>query len=161
MKKWVIWLTLAFVLAAVNTMIAGKERILRHGQSMLFELLPVDPRSLIQGDYLALRYQIAGQVPKNELKDHGCLVVNLDQNNVAHYVRVHKSEPLSSGEHLLFYRNRNNVKLGAESFFFQESKAKEFWRPRYAELKVADDGRSVLASLRGRDFEKLGGGEKK
>ena len=161
MKKWILLITLAFVLVAVNTMIASKGKILRSGQTMLFELAPVDPRSLIQGDYMALRYQIARQVPKDELKDHGCLVVNLDQNNVGHYVRVHKGEPLSGGEHLLFYRNRNNVKLGAESFLFQESKEKEYRGARYAELKVADDGRSVLAGLRGKDFEKLGESDKK
>ena len=161
MKKWIVWITLAFILAAVNTMIASKERILRHGQTMFFRLDPVDPRSLFQGDYMALRYNIRNQVPQADLAKKGFLVVRLDENQVAQFVRVHKGGPLAEGEHLLFYRKRQELKLGAESFLFQESKAKEYGRARYADLKVADDGKSVLAGLRGKDFEKLGGGDKK
>jgi len=161
MKKWILLITLVFILAAVNTMIASKEKILRNGQSMLFRLDPVDPRSLFQGDYMALRYNIRRQAPQADLKKKGFLVVRLDGDQVAQFVRVHKGGPLAEGEHLLFYRKRQELKLGAESFLFQESKAKEYGRARYAELKVAADGRSVLAGLRGADFEKLGGSGKK
>jgi uncharacterized membrane-anchored protein len=156
MKKWVVWLVLALVLAAVNGMVVSKEMILRHGQSMLLKLQPVDPRSLIQGDYMALRYSILNSVTLDETERQGCLVVRLDENNVAQFVRVHKGEALASGEHLLYYHKRGHLKLGAESFLFQETKASEYRRARYAEFKVASDGKSVLAGLRGENFEELG-----
>ena len=50
------------VLALVNLQIFGKEAIIRDGRTVLLRLAPVDPRSLIQGDYMALRYGIAGWV---------------------------------------------------------------------------------------------------
>ncbi|MFX7329222.1 GDYXXLXY domain-containing protein, partial [Acinetobacter baumannii] len=35
---------------------AQKEMLLKEGQLVLLPLAPVDPRSLMQGDYMALRY---------------------------------------------------------------------------------------------------------
>lgn len=160
MKKWMIWLTLAFVLAALNGTIASKENILRHGQAMLFKLEPVDPRSLIQGYYMELRYEIIRSAPMDQVGKSGCLVVRLDENKVAQFVRVHTGEPLADGEYLIAYKKRANLKLGAESFLFQEGKAQEYSKARYAELKVRPDGKSVLAGLRDGGFEKLGGPKK-
>jgi uncharacterized membrane-anchored protein len=156
MRKWVVWINLAVVLIAVNGMIVSKEKILRHGQTMLFQLDPVDPRSLIQGDYMALRYALRRQVPQDQLQERGFVVVRLDEHQVAQFVRIYHGGPLSEGEHLLFYKKRQELKIGAESFLFQESKAQEYRGARYAELKVSDDGRGVLAGLRGGDFAKLG-----
>ena len=49
----------ALVLIAVNLSIVAKERIKTGGEPIFLELAPVDPRSLMQGDYMALRFAIA------------------------------------------------------------------------------------------------------
>ena len=45
-------------------LIADREYTLRAGVEVVLETLPVDPRSLLQGDYAILRYKIA-QAPDN------------------------------------------------------------------------------------------------
>ena len=156
LKNILFWGTTLLVLAAVNFLIVKKENTLASEHTMLLRLAPVDPRSLIQGDYMVLRYAIARDISEAQLEDKGYIVVSLDENDVAKFVRIHKGESLQEGEHLLFYRNRGGLRLGAESFFFQEGDAKLYSNARYAELKVDASGASVLVGLRGEDFRSLG-----
>ena len=156
MKKFILWGAALLILAAVNVMIMQKERTLTNGRTMLLRLAPRDPRSLMQGDYMVLRYALAREVPKEQLQAAGCIVVSLDEHEVAEFVRVHRDEQLGSGEHLLFYRNRRGLRLGAESFFFQEGDAELYANARYGELKVDESGASVLVGLRGEDLAPLG-----
>lgn len=55
---------LLLVLLAVNLMVLNKESSLAQGRTVFLELAPVDPRSLMQGDYMVLRYALADQVPQ-------------------------------------------------------------------------------------------------
>ena len=156
MKKLILWGTALLILAAVNFMILQKERTLTNGRTMLLRLAPRDPRSLMQGDYMVLRYALARAIPQEQLQAKGCIVVSLDEHDIAEFVRVHRDEELSSGEYLLFYRNRRGLRLGTESFFFQEGNADLYAGARYGELKVDKSGTSVLVGLRGEDFTPLG-----
>lgn len=53
-------------------------------------------------------------------------------------------------------RRGSDSRLGAESFFFQEGNAKYYTGAKYGELRVAENGDSVLSGLRGKELEKLG-----
>ena len=160
MKKSILWAVALLILATINFMIMEKEHTLAEGGTMLLRLAPQDPRSLMQGDYMVLRYALAREIPATELEaDRGCLVVSLNEHNVAEFVRIHRNEELGSNEHLLFYRNRRGLRLGAESFFFQEGDAGLYGEARYGELKVDESGGSVLVGLRGADFSPLGKGQ--
>ncbi|MBN8723149.1 MAG: GDYXXLXY domain-containing protein [Acidobacteria bacterium] len=161
-----LWSTLAaliVILFVVNAMIIQKEGVLASGKTVLLRLAPVDPRSLIQGDYMVLDYEISRQFTHEELKTvprEGNLVIKIDTNNVATFLRFHKGETLNPGEHLLYYRVKvskyfSRMQLGAESFFFQEGHAKYYETARYGELKIDAKGNSVLAGLRGEKFEVL------
>jgi len=157
MRKILFWGTALLVLLAVNYLIVTKEKTLASGLTMLLELAPVDPRSLIQGDYMELRYVIARDIPKGQLKkDKGQIVVSLDAHDIARFVKVPRGEKLRAGEYLLFYRNRGELRLGAESFMFQEGDAGLYSEAKYGELKVDASGRSVLVGLRRKDFKPLG-----
>jgi uncharacterized membrane-anchored protein len=59
MKRWrsiLLWGGLLLALVVVNHGIVQRERILSDGRVLLLELQPVDPRSIMQGDYMALRF---------------------------------------------------------------------------------------------------------
>lgn len=86
------------------------------------------------------------------------MVVTLDDSSVATFKRFHSpATPLGAGEHLLRYRKSGNgIRLGAESFFFQEGNAKFYSGAKYGELRVAGSGDSVLVGLRGQELEPLG-----
>ena len=59
MRKAVVIAAGLLVLAAANWSILLRERLLTEGRVVLLELAPVDPRSLMQGDYMALRFKAA------------------------------------------------------------------------------------------------------
>ncbi|MFZ2755004.1 MAG: GDYXXLXY domain-containing protein [Lysobacteraceae bacterium] len=65
MKHWrliLLWGGLLLALVVVNHGIVQRERILSDGRVLLLELQPVDPRSLMQGDYMALRFAVVDDI---------------------------------------------------------------------------------------------------
>jgi uncharacterized membrane-anchored protein len=148
------------VLAAANYTIYSRERHLAEGTVVLLELAPADPRSLMQGDYMALRFKVAdeafGRARQKEARD-GRLVVGLDERGVGTFVRRDGGERLAAGEVLLRYRIRDGrVKFATNAFFFQEGHAKHYARARYGEFRVAPSGELLLTHLRGEKLERLG-----
>lgn len=162
MKRLLFWGTTLLVLVVINLQVAAKERTLHDGRRVLLQLAPVDPRSLIQGDYMRLRYRIAGELARDELPHQGRLVLSLDDHAVASFVRLDDGSPLAPQEQLLVYRNRGELfgrgglRLGAESFLFQEGDAKLYQGAVYGELQVDGEGNSVLVGLRDAEYERLG-----
>lgn len=156
MKKLLLWGTTLLVLLTVNYQIVKKEAVLETGTTLLLALAPVDPRSLIQGDYMVLRYAIADEIADKNLPGTGRIVVSLDDNRVAAFLRLHTGEALKEGETLLFYRNHGGLRFGAESFMFQEGDADVYSKARYGELKVDESGSSILIGLRDSAYRVLG-----
>jgi uncharacterized membrane-anchored protein len=150
---------LLLVLGVTTQQIVQKERLLSDGASVLLELAPVDPRSLIQGDYMALDYAIARQLTgESGWPRDGAVVVAPDADGVARFVRRHDSGvPLGPGESLLQYRRREGrVRIGTDAFFFQEGHASRYTAARYGELKVDASGASLLVGLRDAERQPLG-----
>jgi uncharacterized membrane-anchored protein len=142
---------LLLALGVPNIAIVRKERLLASGTSILLELAPVDPRSLIQGDYMRLDYAITRTLEgASEWPRDGHLVVRVDENGVGHFVRRHRADtPLANGERLVLYRRRGGrVRVGTDAFHFQEGAAGRYETARYGELRVDDSGASVLVGLR-------------
>lgn len=154
------WLAAALLLAlAVPAwQVAAKERVLQRGAPMLLRLRPVDPRSLIQGDYMQLRYVIADEAADARgLARSGALVIRLDADGVAALVRVDDGRPLADGERRLRYRLRDgDLRLGAESFFFPEGTGDRYEAAAFGELVAVEDGESVLVALRDASRQRLG-----
>jgi uncharacterized membrane-anchored protein len=139
------------VLVAVNGSIVAKERIKTHGERIYLELLPVDPRSLMQGDYMALRFALAERIPTT---GSGSAPLLIDERGVA------TLDPDSHAEGLrIRYRVRNErVWLGTNAYFFEEGTAQHFTRARYGEFRVdRTSGEAVLVALRGPELEELRG----
>jgi uncharacterized membrane-anchored protein len=153
------------VLAVVNRAIWEKEQVLSKGTTVLVELGRADPRSLIQGDYMRLWYNIPEEVRLEirESRRDGKVVVALDERGVARVLRIpSEDESLTKDEHLLSYKYRGGrIYLGARSFFFQEGHAGYYASARFGEMRVAGNGDSVLVGLRGQDLQRLGPEEPK
>lgn len=160
MRKAIAILAGIAVLAAANWTIHGRERLLADGAVVLLELAPVDPRSLMQGDYMALRFKVADEAfgrSRGKEAEDGRIVVKLDESGVGSFVRRDGGESLSQGEALVRYRVREGkVKFATNAFFFQEGHAKYYARARYGEFRVAPSGDLSLTHLRGEKLERLG-----
>lgn len=157
MRNAILWITTLLIFALVNAQIVQKELLLKQGIPMLLRLAPVDPRSLIQGDYMALRYDLPEFLREDSLPRDGHLIVHLDEQQVATILRVHTPDaPPGQGEHLLRYRRREgSVYLGSNAFFFQEGRADYYANACYSELRVNNSGESVLVGLRDNDLHPL------
>jgi uncharacterized membrane-anchored protein len=160
MRKGLLWIVLALILIVVNAMIFGKEKILAEGETMLLQLAPRDPRSLMQGDYMALRYSLANEIRQKtpeQASIDGRIVVTLDQQGVAQFVRLHDpSTTLVANERLLRFRKRGNqLRLASNAFFFQEGHGEYYRNARYGELRVSRDGEAVLVGLRDNQYQVL------
>jgi len=147
MRKLIILLAGIAILAVVNYSIYKKEQLLANGRVVFLELAPVDPRSLMQGDYMALRFRLQNAVsPSSSLRD-GHLVVAVDSHGVATFRRMDNGTALAADELKLFYRVRaNQVKLGTNAFFFQEGD----------EERIDNNGQLLLTGLRDENLQKLG-----
>ena len=92
------------IVVLLNLQIAGKERILRDGTIVLLRLAPVDPRSLLQGDYMALRYAMTSEVASAARAagiSDGTIVISLAENNEAKFVALYDGQPLSGDQRLM------------------------------------------------------------
>jgi uncharacterized membrane-anchored protein len=149
--KWlIIVLNLILLLVYFNYSVIKKEELLKGGQLILLKLAPVDPRSLMQGDYMRLRYEISENIDSDNMPKRGYCVVRINSFGVAEKVRFQENvTPFVAGEYLINYTlsNRWNVNIGAESFFFQEGHAKKYEQAKYGGVKIDKNGNSLLIGL--------------
>lgn len=150
-KKIILALNLLLVFGFFAFSVVKKDRLYTGGTEILLKLAPVDPRSLMQGDYMKLNYAIRNQIGKD---DGEYIVVKVDSDNVANYERQQDdNKDLSEGELLLRYsvNNKGRICIGAENYFFQEGTGNKYAHAEYGLLKVDDDGNCVLVGLCGED----------
>jgi uncharacterized membrane-anchored protein len=170
MAKKIVLLATIVILGIVNGWIIGKEAHLAEGRIVYLELAPLDPRSLMQGDYMALRFKIANAVhqalPKaEEYRDwrqavdasDGYVVVRLDDRQVGAFQGLGSDQALSEGEMRLRYRVRNGeVKFATNAFFFQEGHAQFYAPAKYGQFRVDDQGELLLVAMYDKDLKWLG-----
>ena len=142
------------VLLTVNQSIRAKDRIIRTGERIYLALAPVDPRSLMQGDYMALRFQLAEQldVPIAENRANLRAGIVLDAHDVATL-----AQRGFSTDRFILYRVRNGqVWLGTNAYFFEEGSAKRFADARFGEFRLdRESGEAVLVGLRDENLQAL------
>lgn len=156
MSRFATWLVLAglvLVVGTANYTIRDRQQVVDSGQPILLELRPVDPRSLMQGDFMTLRYAeplFPNAEARSTLPRRGAFIVKLEADSVATYARLDDGTPLATDEVRLKYKlldDRGTIRLGAESFFFEEGQADVYDAARYGVLHVDAAGNSVLVGL--------------
>jgi uncharacterized membrane-anchored protein len=158
-----ILLGAALVLAAVNLSIAGKESVKRNGEIIYIDLTPVDPRSMMQGDYMALRFRLAQEIerslhsavganPVSSDGETGFANITLDDKRVASLAK-----PGAPSSLRIRYRLRKGaVWLGTNAFFFEEGTDSRYSSARYGEFRLDPaSGEAVLVGLRDAKFGAL------
>ena len=145
MKKYssiLIIANLVLLLVYFNWSVYQKEQTLKEGQLVLLQLAPVDPRSLMQGDYMRLSYKEANsELTDGQEAKRGYVVLKLDHNHV---------------ENVLKYKTINGrLFLGAESFFFEEGQDSVYNDAAYGGLRVDSKGESLLVGLYDEDFRQI------
>lgn len=179
MKKMIpLWLA-AFSIALFLIMIGRHEWHLAHSGSIYVKLKPVDPRSILQGDYMALNYQLylaelppAMELIEDHLPSDAAKVYFYNQPSILSYVQLDAQRrviqtrfdpqllndyPGASAK--LVLRNPHNTFEGlypaARSFLFAEGLEPCYRNAQFAELKVRENGQPLLVNLVGENLKAL------
>lgn len=173
MNRIIVAVTLLVILVAVNWAIWDKERHLAVGEIVYLELAPVDPRSLMQGDYMALNFALGNQIQsalnqqdetqqdevlqeEPQKASNGYVVVRLNEKRIAHFERLDDGSPVRDDEKRLRYRLRNGqVRFATDAFFFQEGHAERYESASYGQFRVNADGEPLLVSLHNEALKNL------
>jgi uncharacterized membrane-anchored protein len=163
MRSVLIWVAAAFVLGNFGFMIEQKEALLLHGETVYLALAPVDPRSMMQGDYMDLNYGIMNKLNHDHLDANGGklfpsgrLVIYLDNRHVGTFARYDKGGLPGLGEHWLAYHHNGwRSVIGAESYFIPEGSGSVFSKAAYAELKLEPDGSPLMVALCDSDLHRI------
>ncbi len=156
-RSIILWGVALASLLLINYSIFQKEQLIRTGEPLFVEIGPRDPRSLLQGDYMALRYRLVEELTTGDLPARGKLVVKRGNEGFVRFVRLDDgTTPLAADERRLnYYKGDGDINVGAASFFFEEGQAEAYSTARYGELRATPNGDSVLVGLRGPKLEQL------
>ncbi len=144
--------TLATVLVA-NGAIWQKQDLIARGKPVFMALMPVDPRSLMQGDFMRLRFATLDTQQLPLLQNMGAkrprMVLQLDARGVATVQRVHTpGQPLAPHEMLLELSPKDgNWVVVTDAWYFKEGQAQIWQAARYGEFRVLPDGRALLVGM--------------
>lgn len=170
MKKfWALHLSI-FSIALFVGLIVQHEWHLRNSHSIFIELAPVDPRSMLQGDYMALNYQLHfaamatdASSPNPASSDIRVQDFN-HQSQVMSYIlldaqrrliktsfdpQLLQAYPASSAQ-LLLKNPRNSFEAlypAANSFMFAEGLEPCYRNAKFAEIKLQENGKALLLDL--------------
>lgn len=146
------------VLGVANMAIWEKEQLIAAGSAVFVELAPADPRSLMQGDYMRLRFAL----PREAFEDDDRhpfipqVVARAGERGIAQLLRYHDGKPLAQGEFLVdLVRKHGDWVFVTDAWYFREGQAERWSKARYGEFRVQPDGKALLVGLRGPNLEKL------
>lgn len=148
MKRIIFVVSSLLIFSVFNYGIWQKEEIKAHGETVFLKLAPVDPRSLMQGDYMQLRYDIERTPKERAKKKRGYMVVAIAQNKVGTFRRFYAGEPLAPDEKRLhFHQQYDSIRIVPDSFMFQEGHAEFYERAKYGVFKFDNKGSHILVGL--------------
>jgi putative membrane protein len=172
-KPLVALAVVLLILIPLNYKVQQFEDVLATGKPVVLKIAPVDPRSLMQGDYMALSYAILNDIRANlnesedgvilaKEKEHPNKVyalIHQDEQGVATLCRVEDSLPNDFKDCVAnVYLPVNNFKwlpeLPSQEYFFAEGKGQHYAQAEYAEYRFKD-GILLLARLLDKDLKAL------
>lgn len=152
-----IILSLIACLGLVNYSVVQREEIINTGRVVYLELAPVDPRSLLQGDYMRLNYETFPSLYGRDYNAaaRGALVLTIDEQNIGTFSHFEATnQALAANQQRLKYRTIGyRVKLATDTFFFEEGAGARFAAARYAELHINEVGEMALVGLRDKNLQ--------
>ena len=158
-------LVVALLLALVVTQwdVMKKEQVLAQGQKIYMPLAPRDPRSLMQGDYMALNFDLPaklvygdeeaadgrGQSGLDPIQGTALLVASLDAQGIATLQRRYRSgEALAANEVVIPLKYmKGDWVVVTNAYFFPEGQGRVFSNARYGEFRALGKGKVLLAGL--------------
>ncbi len=150
---WVLLGSTMLTLLVANGAIWQKQDLIARGQPLYLALAPVDPRSLMEGDFMRLRFPTVDAQAVPLLQDLGAarphMVVQLDARGVATVQRLYaQGQSLAANERMLELTPKDgNWVVVTDAWFFKEGDAQHWQSARFGEFRVLPDGRALLVGM--------------
>ena len=155
-RQLAITAAVLLILAVSALTIWRFEQTLASGQTLIFELAPVDPRSIMQGDYMALAYAIDRELPGDAGK-FKYVWFSLSDQGIASLHSLSNDLPQQQGLIGVLLRQRDGIySVGPNGFFFAEGTAAVYEAARYGQFKVDSNGKALLTALLDEELQLLG-----
>lgn len=162
--RWSSALLLAGLLMALGSVlwdVRGKEQVMAQGQKIYIPLMPADPRSLMQGDYMALRFAIPPQLQQQlgesatgwSLQSTRLAIASINAQGIAQLQRL-----AQTGQAAQQTPSQNEITVPlkllkgqwtvvTDAFFFPEGQGTPFQNARFGEFRALPDGRMLLVGM--------------
>ena len=153
LMKIAFWATVAGQIALLVAFIAVKENTLRTGTSVLLQTVPVDPLSLLQGEYVVLDYEIANisdKLPNSRQGDTIYLHLLEGADGVWRGIGYTGNKP---GADRVFIKGTvtrpGRLEFGIDTYFIPEGTGRIIERARDVKVRVAlsSGGTAVIEEL--------------
>lgn len=156
LQRFAIASAIALILIVTSYTIWQFERTLADGQIVNIELAPVDPRSLMQGDYMALAFAIDRDLP-DDAAQYKYAWLSLDNQQRASLHSVANDLPTDPALVAVLLRQRDNIiSIGPNAFFFAEGTADVYEQARYGQFRIAGNGKALLTVMLDAELNLLG-----
>ncbi|QBL08508.1 hypothetical protein E0Z06_02750 [Rheinheimera sp. D18] len=156
LQRFAIASAIALILIVTSYTIWQFERTLADGQIVNIELAPVDPRSLMQGDYMALAFAIDRDLP-DDAAQYKFAWLSLDNQQRASLHSVANDLPTDPALVAVLLRQRDNIiSIGPNAFFFAEGTADVYEQARYGQFRIAGNGKALLTVMLDAELNLLG-----
>ncbi|MBT9459812.1 MAG: GDYXXLXY domain-containing protein [Burkholderiaceae bacterium] len=158
------WAMLAgglLTLLVANGAIWQKQALIAQGRPVFLALAPVDPRSLLQGDYMRLNFGPAGLDDSPLLQSPGStrpkVVARIDARGVAIVQRGQRPDRALAADELLIELTPKDGRwiLVTDAWFFREGDGERWALARFGEFRVLPDGRALLVGMADADLKPI------
>ncbi|MCQ9283637.1 GDYXXLXY domain-containing protein [Priestia aryabhattai] len=156
-RRTAVWIIILVQLIMLGGIFTKNEVLLQNGKEIKLALQPIDPRSLLQGDYVELNYDIA-HVTLPHVKDGEKvkLVLRPDKQGVYKYAKIYQADddwnkPYTSKEKDVVITGSYHdwgIQYGIEHYFIPEGTgSKVESEARFATVRVGKNGDAIVTKV--------------
>ena len=132
-----------------------KEESYKKENTIILELAPKDPRSLMQGDYMTLNYQMRNEFntanPSYYDSSKAFIMIEADDKGVSHYSGISPNLVKNS----IKVKDVYTFDIGANSYFIKEGTSSHFDNAKYVKLYLLKSGKVRIYKLLDGNFKEL------
>ena len=125
------------------------EETLANGRVVYIALRPVDPRSLIQGDYMAVAFDVDRLPAPRDVNGEVLALADVDARSIARIQGLASpgAKPEANQIAVKLRQKSRRWFVGTDAYFFEEGRADDFARAKYGQFRVGTDGRLLLVAM--------------
>ena len=140
-----------------GTAVRGAEDVLANGRIVYIALRPVDPRSLIQGDYMAVAFNVDRLPAPRGISGEVMAIADIDDRSIATIqgIAAPGVKPQANQIAVKLRQKSHRWFVGTDAFFFEEGRADDFAKAKFGQFRLGADGRLLLVAMTDSDLKAL------